>query len=66
MLFSPNRRQFGIALLALAALAIAGKSQAGTLEDVKKKDVVVIGIQGGNPLGAMSTAQESRMASMPT
>ena len=44
MLFSPNRRQFGAALMALAAVAVAGKSQAGTLDDVKKKGVVVIGI----------------------
>ncbi len=49
MLFSPNRRQLGVALLALAAIAVAGRSQAGTLEDVKKKGVVVIGIQGDNP-----------------
>ena len=49
MFFSPNRRQFGIALLAFAAIAVAGKSQAGTLDDVKKKGVVVIGIQGDNP-----------------
>lgn len=49
MLFSLNRRQFGVALMALAAVAVAGKSQAGTLDDVKKKGVVVIGIQGDNP-----------------
>jgi polar amino acid transport system substrate-binding protein len=49
MLFSQNRRQLGLALLALAAIAIASGSQAGTLEDVKKKGVVVIGIQGDNP-----------------
>jgi polar amino acid transport system substrate-binding protein len=49
MLFSPNRRQLGIALLALAAIAIAGRSQAGTLDDVKKKGVILIGIQGDNP-----------------
>jgi polar amino acid transport system substrate-binding protein len=48
MLFSRNRRQFGIALLMLGAIA-AGKAQAGTLEDVRKKGVVVIGIQGDNP-----------------
>ena len=48
MLFSLNRRQFGIALLALATIASAGKSQASTLEDLKQKGVVVIGIQGDN------------------
>jgi polar amino acid transport system substrate-binding protein len=49
MLFSLDRRQLGVALLMLGAIAGAGKSQAGTLEDVKKKGVVVIGIQGDNP-----------------
>jgi polar amino acid transport system substrate-binding protein len=44
-----NRRLFGTALLALMSIGIAGKSQAGTLEDVKKKGTVVIGIQGDNP-----------------
>src|SRR5690348_4144733 len=48
MLFSLTRRQLGTALLALAAVATAGASRAGTLEDVKKKGVVVIGIQGDN------------------
>ncbi|AWL91035.1 transporter substrate-binding domain-containing protein [Bradyrhizobium ottawaense] len=48
MLFSLNRRQVGIALLTLSAIVVAGGSQAGTLEDVKKKGVVVIGIQGDN------------------
>ncbi len=49
MLFSLNRRQFGIVLLTLGAIAVAGESQAGTLEEVKQKGVVVIGIQGDNP-----------------
>ena len=49
MLFLSNRRQFGVALMALTAICIAGESQAGTLDDVKKKGVVVIGIQGDNP-----------------
>ncbi|RXG91980.1 MULTISPECIES: transporter substrate-binding domain-containing protein [Bradyrhizobium] len=49
MLFSINRRQLGAALLILGTVAVAGKAHAGTLEDVKKKGVVVIGIQGDNP-----------------
>jgi polar amino acid transport system substrate-binding protein len=49
MLFSLNRRQLGVTLLTLSAIVVAGGSQAGTLEDVKKKGVVVIGIQGDNP-----------------
>jgi polar amino acid transport system substrate-binding protein len=48
MPFSITRRQLSTGLLALAAVATAGISQAGTLEDVKKKGVVVIGIQGDN------------------
>jgi polar amino acid transport system substrate-binding protein len=49
MLLSLKYRLLGTALLALAGFAVAGISQAGTLEDVKKKGVVVIGIQGDNP-----------------
>jgi polar amino acid transport system substrate-binding protein len=49
MLLPINRRLFGLGLLTLTALAISPTSHAGTLEDVKKKGVVVIGIQGDNP-----------------
>lgn len=49
MLFSFNRRLFGIALLALAGCVVSSELQAGTLEDVRKKGIVVIGIQGDNP-----------------
>lgn len=44
-----NRRLLRIALLTLAGFAVAGMAQAGTIEDVKKKGTVVIGIQGDNP-----------------
>lgn len=49
MLLPITRRLFSFGLLTLAAVAIPAASQAGTLEDVKKKGVVVIGIQGDNP-----------------
>jgi polar amino acid transport system substrate-binding protein len=48
MLLSINRRLFGLGILTLTALAISPSSHAGTLEDVKKKGAVVIGIQGDN------------------
>ena len=48
MSFSLKRRLLCAGLLALAAFAIPAKSQAGTLEDVKKKGVIVVGIQGDN------------------
>jgi polar amino acid transport system substrate-binding protein len=48
MLLPLNRRLLCVTMLTLAGIAVAGKSQAGTLEDVKKKGAVVIGIQGDN------------------
>ena len=48
MSISLKRRVLGAGLLALAAFAGPLAAQAGTLQDVKAKGVVVIGIQGDN------------------
>jgi polar amino acid transport system substrate-binding protein len=44
-----NLRLVAGALLAVAGVLSASQSEAGTLEDVKNKGTVVIGIQGDNP-----------------
>jgi polar amino acid transport system substrate-binding protein len=52
MTYSLSRRGCGAGLLALASglawVTLPSRARAGTLEDVRKKGVVVIGIQGDN------------------